>query len=73
MKTLSMFGIAGTGNKAVGKFSLGMKQRLGLARAMLTKPDLLILDEPINGLDPQELSKCASCCCESTMNTTQAF
>ena len=48
-----MLGIADTGKKAVGKFSLGMKQRLALARAMLTKPDLLILDEPINSLDPQ--------------------
>ncbi|MFN1208679.1 ATP-binding cassette domain-containing protein, partial [Enterococcus lactis] len=51
IKTLSMLGIAETGKKAVGKFSLGMKQRLALARAMLTKPELLILDEPINGLD----------------------
>ena len=53
METLSLLGIADTGDKAVGKFSLGMKQRLALARAMLTKPDLLILDEPINGLDPR--------------------
>lgn len=49
---LDMVGIGDTGAKKVGAFSLGMKQRLGLGIALLGKPDILILDEPINGLDP---------------------
>ncbi|MFZ4784910.1 MAG: ABC transporter ATP-binding protein [Flavobacteriales bacterium] len=49
---LHQVGLANTGSKKVGKFSLGMKQRLSLAIALLHQPKLLILDEPSNGLDP---------------------
>lgn len=51
-ETLTKVGLSDTGEKKVKAFSLGMKQRLGIAIAMLHEPEFLILDEPINGLDP---------------------
>lgn len=51
-EVLQLVGLADTGKKKAGKFSLGMKQRLSIAVAMLHEPSLLILDEPTNGLDP---------------------
>src|SRR5690625_2173270 len=51
-KMLVLVGLQDTGKKKANNFSLGMKQRLGLAIALLGDPEFLILDEPINGLDP---------------------
>lgn len=52
-EVLEAVGLSDAARTRVGRFSLGMGQRLGLATALLGKPDVLILDEPVNGLDPE--------------------
>lgn len=51
-EVLNIVGLEDTGKKRAGQFSMGMKQRLGIAIALINNPKLLILDEPTNGLDP---------------------
>ena len=54
---LTMVGLKPSDRRKTKKYSMGMKQRLGIAMALLGGPDVLILDEPINGLDPEGMSK----------------
>ena len=56
-KVLEQTGLTSAAKKLVGKYSMGMKQRLGIAQAIMENPEILILDEPMNGLDDQGASQ----------------
>ena len=71
--TLDRVGLAGIDNRPVKRYSLGMRQRLGLAAALLRTPKLLILDEPTNGLDPQGIREIRDLLIELNQAGTTVF
>ncbi|MCV2491364.1 ABC transporter ATP-binding protein [Geodermatophilus sp. YIM 151500] len=70
---LEQVGLAGVGRRPVAAYSLGMRQRLGLAGALLRRPELLVLDEPTNGLDPQGIAEIRELLLELNRQGTTVF
>ncbi|MGY2004052.1 ABC transporter ATP-binding protein [Blastococcus sp. SYSU DS1024] len=72
-EVLDQVGLGGVGRRPVKAYSLGMRQRLGLAGALLRRPDLLVLDEPTNGLDPQGITEIRELLLELHRSGTTVF
>jgi ABC-2 type transport system ATP-binding protein len=72
-EVLEQVGLAGVGRRPVKAYSLGMHQRLGLAGALLRRPELLVLDEPTNGLDPQGITEVRELLLELHRSGTTVF
>lgn len=72
-KTLDLVGLKNLGKKKAREYSLGMKQRLGIAMALIGNPKLLILDEPINGLDPQGIEEMRNLFKDIVKNTSTSI